>query len=94
MTKSNEGLEVKLVDDQIVISIGVEALAVAAPYAIDGAFGDFRESTAAVCNARILAADVVKELRHEGEDGMTPVHRMLDEAIRGAHEAGSEGLTL
>lgn len=37
-----------------------------------------------------LAADIVVELETESEDGTTPIHEMLDQAVISASENGAE----
>jgi len=37
-----------------------------------------------------LAEDMVSELNNESEDGSTPVHKLLDEAVTAAADNGSE----
>ncbi len=51
---------------------------------------DFGEEYYRITNTIGFARDVVKELEEEQEDGTTLVHEMLDTAIEGAVEKGSE----
>jgi hypothetical protein len=47
-----------------------------------------------VTDSRKFAAEVVRVLEREGEDGSTPVTRMLDLAFIHAVENGAEGILL
>lgn len=77
----NRPLTVKVVDDQLVISIGVSTLSFALQHG-EGWVG-------AVIDERGFAEDVVCELEQESETGLTPVQRILDEAANRAAEGGS-----
>lgn len=60
-------------------------------------FMDFNEKTGEyenrfrVADTSELARDVVRALNKEQEDGTTPVHLLLDDAIEEAFEQGSLG---
>ena len=84
----NAPLTVKVVNDQLVISIGVSTLAFAAQGAPDGGF--------IVSNEKGFAKDVVRTLKEEcsrlGQSTM--VERMLDEAFDDAYESGSKHVNI
>lgn len=86
--KKDDHLKVEIVDDRLVISIGVGlvAFAVQTPDATDWP-NDFYISDPAV-----FAKELVRALEDEEEDGTTPVHRMLDAAALATLENGGLGI--
>jgi hypothetical protein len=83
------GLSVSIVDDALVISIGLDALKTAIEnnpsYPLD---------KVTVTDIHAIAKEIVSELNREEEDGSTPVHRMLDRAFDNAIEQGAEGVEI
>lgn len=47
-----------------------------------------------VTNGTVFAKEVFSVLIDEEDDGRTPVHRMLDEAIKEAIESGADGIRM
>lgn len=88
MTKDQQ-LKVEVVDDRLVISIGIGLLAFAVQASSDasGWPEDWYVSDPAA-----FAAEVARQLENEEEDGTTPVHRMLDAAALEALEQGADGV--
>lgn len=82
----NRHLTVKVIGDQLVISIGVSTLAFAVQRADDW--------TGAITNDKGFAKDLARELEEEDEVGQTTVHRILDEAANRAVEGGSQHFDL
>lgn len=75
-------LVVEIARGRLVISIGVNALG----YAVTAGEQGLR-----VTDATLAAANILRELQREEEDGTTPVHKMLDKAALDAWEHGGEG---
>lgn len=79
--------------DELVIRIGIDTLAFSAEHC--PLFYDDRDRCEApyvkVADKEELARDVVRAINHEEDDGSTPLHHMLDEAIEYAHGDGSLG---
>lgn len=76
-TGKNQGINIELTEDRVIVSIGIETLAVGAT--IDSAFR--------VINTRSFAAEVVDQLAgDEDEEGSTLADRMFLEAARLAME--------
>lgn len=86
----------KIEGEEIVIRIPLAAIPYAASIAFDEAGYDVDEDTGAtrmrVTDARTFAQGMLWALNHEGEDGSTPVHYLLDRAVIEAAEQGTEGL--
>lgn len=85
----DQGLFVEIVDGRLVISIGVDALMVAAHGS-----PAFEENEAGECDWKItspdgFAEDIRHELEDEEEDGTTLIHIAIDAAIERALDAGS-----
>jgi hypothetical protein len=78
-------LMVKIEHGEVVIRIGVDVLAFAAE---KGPVFDM-EDPPQIIDKNEWARDVVTELEREEEDGTTPIHAMLDAAMRAAVEGGS-----
>ena len=93
MRNKNKTLEVKLENDVITISIGIDTLAYAAKHAPTGLFYNKMfnpEGTIKrIVDKKEFAEDVVRELQVEEEDGTTMVHEMFDRAINQAIENGT-----
>lgn len=84
----NKPLVVEIVDDELRISIGVETLKIATENVPEGGLWD-DGSYISVQNPTEWAEDVQAELLEEQEDGTTPVHLLLEEAMKRAAEQGS-----
>lgn len=86
-------LQATIIDDELVVRIGVETLAFAAEHVelpIRG-FGETVYPHWKVADAAELARDVCRKLSHEAEDGSSPLTQLFDEAIIEAYEDGSTG---
>lgn len=87
-------LTVEVMDDELQIRIGLSVLKMAAernPLFFDFNQHDYDdEEYVNVTDERTLAVDVARELNREQEDGTTPVHLMLAQAVFDAMENGSE----
>lgn len=86
---------VSIEGDSIVIRITPEALTFATEHgpaleAWDDENGAFRKVT--VTDRAAWRDGVLRALRREAENGDTPVHLMLDAAVRCAYEQGEEGV--
>ena len=90
-------LSIALDGDEVVIRVGISALAFAAIHAkqlvtFDSEENDFRYPQ--IIDEARFAQDVVRRLKSEEEDGTTVVHRMLDDAFLVAVENGAEGILM
>jgi len=85
----DQQLKVEIVDDRLVISIGVGLLAFAVQAASDvsGWSDEFY-----IYDPAKFADEVARQLQSEEEDGTTPVHRLLDAAALEALEQGADGI--
>jgi len=86
-------LQAIIVDDELVIRIGIETLAFAAEHIelpVRG-FDDNVHPHWKVVDSNELARDVCRKLSHEDEAGSSPLTRILDESILEAYEDGSAG---
>ena len=83
------GAEAVIRDGLIVISIEIAAL----PMIVSGscAAGGL-DGRRKVADAEVFAAEVVRALNDEREDGTTPVHLMFDRAFDEAINQGAEGV--
>lgn len=81
---SNDLLKIEVVDGKVIISIGVDAMC----HAIK--MGPAWYDNFQITDQAGFVDDIVSELTREEEDGSTLVHKMFDEAARGAVENGSE----
>lgn len=93
MKNKDKHLEVKLENDVITISIGIDTLAFAAKHAPDGLFYDKLFNPEGpikkIIDKKEFAKDVVYELQREEEDGTTMVHLLFDKAINDAVDNGT-----
>lgn len=88
---NNRPLTIQIEEDELVIRVGVDTLALAAshsPYFFNPD-EPYLEEYMGIDNPYILMEDVIRELNKEKEDGTTPVHLLLDDAIYSAYEDGS-----
>lgn len=94
----DQSIKVEVIDDRLVISIGIAALAEAAERCpnlehYDESAGTF--SSPSVTDQMAFARGVAQSLEIEAGDlGLTPVQQMLDEAFVSAAEFGAEGIDL
>jgi hypothetical protein len=87
-------LSVKVDRGQLVIRIGINTLAFCAercPRFYDHEKHDADGSYVRVTDKAELAKDIARALQHEQEDGTTPLHILLDDAIEYAYGDGSLG---
>lgn len=80
-------LSMEIAAGKLVISIGVEALAIA----IEG--GPMFEEGTAVTDPDVFAREVLTALQDEDEEGTNLIHRAFDGAAEVAAENGAEGIT-
>lgn len=92
MRKRNIPLRCRIVERVLTIEVGIDTLKYAAERHDDFWMPQTDKSGLVVSNADEFASEVVYALNDEGEDGSTPVSRLLDAAIRQAVECGCEGL--
>lgn len=83
-------LKIRVVDGRLVISIGVETLAIAAKYS--NFFDDPTMKELEILDAEAFAREIARQLAREEEDGTTLVHHALDKAAELAVENGAEGV--
>lgn len=90
MSDKTKPLTCECKDGELIIRIGVITLRKAAE-SCPRLFGVNRDDPpfVYVIDSEQLAADVRRELMHEDEDGSTPLHRLLDQAIIDTYEDGS-----
>lgn len=86
-------LEVRVVDGELVIRIGVDTLAWAFDNSVENnpfsdALNDYQQAWK-VKNAAEFAVDVRRALLEEGEDGTTALHILFDAAAQAAVNGGS-----
>jgi hypothetical protein len=93
---SDQHLEVKIVDNKIVISLGIDTLRYVAESSdnLGRYHRDFNPDGIwkKVCDKKEFAKDVWYELTREEEDGTTIVHQMFDTAINNAIDNGTNGV--
>jgi len=97
MSDRDNWLKVEIADRRLVISIGVDELARAIEASPDDRICTYNDETGEFESPKIVepdlfAADFLRELNHEQEDGTTDVHRLLDNAAVKAFENGAEGV--
>lgn len=80
----------KIDGEEIVIRFPIAALTGVVPYALERAWG---ARNIAVVDKVAFAEELVVELNREEENGDTPVHRMIDNAVVRAADNGVEGLS-
>ncbi len=84
--------EPAIVDGDLVIRVSVGTLAHAALHS-DHFFACAEQGTPLkITNEDEFAKSVVRALNREGEDGSTPITRMLDRAFEWVSEQGEEGI--
>lgn len=93
----DDGLAVLIEDGVLKIMIGVDALAYAICFAPDlekynQDTGEFEHPQ--IIDADVFAQEILHRLKAESETGITPVHRLLDQAAADAIEQGAEGVKL
>lgn len=88
----DQPLQVQIIDDRLVISIGIETLCYSAENCPRFYDGETDKYTLKVTDMAVFAQDVARELNREKEDGETPVCVLLDQAIEDAVGDGSKGV--
>ena len=88
-TGRDQGLFVEIVDGRLVISIGVDALMVAAQGSPAFEENEDGEPEWIISSPDGFAEDIRHELEDEEEDGTTLIHIAIDAAIERALDAGS-----
>lgn len=88
---------VSLEGEDIVIRITPDALKFATEQG--PALEEWNDDTGAlrkveVTDIAVWRAELISALRHEQENGDTPVHLLLDAAVRAAVEDGAEGIAI
>ena len=87
-------LTVEIIDGELRISVGIDTLKFAAEHSPDNRLTQYDGEKNEFLSYKILdskefAKDVSCSLQNEEEDGTTPVHTLLDNAILDAIEQGS-----
>lgn len=90
MPPEHMALSCKIENDEIVIRLSIDTLAIAWEMSPENEYDDVNPNP--VTDERLFAAEVVTELEREEEDGTTLVHRALDRAMFNAVENGAEGI--
>jgi hypothetical protein len=90
--KIDTDLDVKVIGNVLTIKIGAKKLALAMEANPKLYNPDTGEALYRVTNPKAFAEEVCAALLDEEEDGTTLVHKMLDEAMNNAVEAGSENV--
>lgn len=86
----NTPLSIEIVDGELVIRIGIDALMVA----VRGG-DDWDDDTMTIVDPDAFAAEIAHSLEHnEQEDGTTDVHLAIDRAAMDAVESGSEAVRM
>lgn len=85
----DQQLTVEIVDDRLVISIGVGLLAFAVQAASD--VSGWPEDWY-ITDPAAFAKEIARTLEREEEDGTTPVHKMLDAAALETLEQGADAV--
>lgn len=91
----NRPLTVDVFGGRLTISIGVSTLAHAANLsdAFERDDDDFDlPPKYQVVDEDVFANEVLRALEHEGEDGITPIHRLFDAAFQRAVDDGCDGV--
>jgi len=84
--QKSQQLSVKINDGQLQITIGIALLAFATQTQ------DQWPEDLYVSDIDIFSKSLARQLEREGEDGTTPVHRMLDAAAQEVIEQGDDGV--
>jgi len=90
-------LKVEIVDDEIVIRVGVSILKWAVEHPLDDRLTVHNDETGKfmcfdITDEEEFARDVLRALNDEDEQGTTMVHRLLDNAFVEAVDNGSIGV--
>ena len=88
MSDKDQPLKAEVVDDKLVISIGVGTLAWAAKKKNGGPVPNKYK----IACKQQWARDVANALEHDDEVGNTPLTELLDNAMQSAMDRGSTGL--
>lgn len=87
MKNEEQGLEAKIIDGKLVVSIGLDVLAYAVEQASDY---DPDFLPVKVINKMNFAKDIIEELTLEDEGGRSSITELIDAAAMSAIENGSE----
>jgi len=87
VTGKDSLLNVEISDDALKIKIGTEVLFAACGQGRSYGLGDVT-----ITDKELFLSELVRELKTESEDGSTPIHLMLDQAVTDALENGAEGV--
>ncbi len=87
MSKEKQ-LTIEIKNDELVISIGAGLLAYATFTVINEGYGKDDKNYMVVKDRSKFAQSIIEALAIEEEDGTTPVHRMLDNALEHMVEQG------
>ena len=82
----NQIVEIKIKDDQFVITAGIDFVCKAVINCTD-LFDEFE-----IIDNDVFAAEILKELRNEEEDGTNKIHKAFDQAALEAIENGANGV--
>src|SRR5690606_3462728 len=88
----NTPLTVEVTDGELRIRVGLSTLKHCAehnPLFRDSRLQEIKDVYCKVVDEAALGEDVARELKREREDGTTPVHLLLDQAMFDAWEDGS-----
>lgn len=88
---SDEPLIVRVVDGNVVISIGVDTLLHALAVGREAAFDD---DNVRVTSPEDYVQSIVDELLYEEDDGYTVIHAMFDQASERAIDNGCAGIQI
>jgi hypothetical protein len=89
MQMSGTDGQAKIENGEIVFRVAIENL----PTILDGSWATGNLGVRyKITNAELFAADLLRELNHESEDGSTPIHALFDRCIDEAINQGAQGL--
>lgn len=80
-------LNVEIKNETLILSIGVEALEIAASVGRSYGIGEV-----AITDMDAFLSELPRYIRREEEDGSTPFHRMIDECVSEMIENGEAGI--
>jgi len=80
-------LSISVEGDELQISIGIDTLCHACEVGRQYGLGAVK-----ITDDKAFLKGIERELKHEDEDGSTPVHRLFDEAVTQMLENGEEGI--
>lgn len=86
----NKPLETKIVDGELVISIGIHALC----HQVEHGLTVNEEADFKIIDTERFSEEILGELLAEAEDGTTPIHVLFDNACNAAIDNGARGVEL